>query len=164
MLVHDAQGHPRLASTSRGDQHLTVGLPKALAGSEQAGGKTAHARLIVDRDQMAAPFLRDRAFAGYTIVTLLKTKQYEGLASFTDVGAFVPLTGGLARGRSSAKWPQPTSRFPYPIKKTRCSRCRWPSSVTFVGRFPLRHWKKTRMTIRACPRGGGRTGKPSQRK
>ena len=91
-LLHDEQGHPRLATTSRGDQHLTVGLPKVLARYEQAGGKTAHARLIVDRDQMAAPFLRDLSEAGYTIVTLLKTNQYEGLTPFTEVGEFVPLS------------------------------------------------------------------------
>jgi hypothetical protein len=41
---------------------------------------------------MAAPFLRDLSEAGYTVVTLLKTNQYDGLTSFTDVGAFVPLT------------------------------------------------------------------------
>jgi hypothetical protein len=92
VLVHDEQGHPCLATTSRGDQHLTVGLPKALACYEQAGGNTAHARLIVDREGMAAPFLRDLSEAGYTIVTLLKTNQYEGLTSFTEVGEFVPLT------------------------------------------------------------------------
>jgi hypothetical protein len=92
VLLHDEQGHPRLATTSRGDQHLTAGLPKALARYEQAGGKTAHARLIVDREGMAAPFLRDLAEAGHTIVTLLKTNQYDGLTSFTEVGEFVPLT------------------------------------------------------------------------
>jgi hypothetical protein len=91
-LLHDEQGHPRLATTSRGDQHLTVGLPKVLARYEQAGGNTVHARIIVDREGMAAPFLRDLSEAGYTIVTLLKTNQYDGLTSFTDVGAFVPLT------------------------------------------------------------------------
>jgi len=91
-LLHDEQGHPRLATTSRGDQHLTVGLPQVLARYEQAGGKAAHARLIVDREGMAAPFLRDLAEAGHTVVTLLKTNQYEGLTSFTEVGEFVPLT------------------------------------------------------------------------
>jgi len=92
MLLHDEQGHPRLATTSRGDQHITAGLPQVLARYEQAGGKTAHARLIVDREGMAASFLRDLAEAGHTIVTLLKTNQYEGLASFAEVGEFVPLT------------------------------------------------------------------------
>jgi hypothetical protein len=92
VLLHDEQGHPRLATTSRGDQHLTVGLPQVLARYEQAGGKTAHARIIVDREGMAASFLKDLAEAGHTVVTLLKTNQYEGLSSFTHVGTFVPLT------------------------------------------------------------------------
>jgi hypothetical protein len=92
VLLHDAQGHPRLAITSRGDQHLTVGLPQVIARYEQAGGKTAQARIIVDREGMAAPFLRDLTEAGHTIVTLLKTNQYEGLTSFTEVGEFVPLS------------------------------------------------------------------------
>ena len=91
-LLHDEQGHPRLATTSRGDQHLTGGLPQVLARYEQAGGKTAHARIIVDREGMAAPFLRDLTEAGHIIVTLLKTNQYDGLTSFTEVGEFVPLT------------------------------------------------------------------------
>jgi hypothetical protein len=95
VLLHDEQGHPRLATTSRGDQHLTVGLPQVLACYEQAGGKTAHARIIVDREGMAAPFLRDLAEAGHPIVTLLKTNQYDGLTSFTEVGEFVPLTYDL---------------------------------------------------------------------
>jgi len=92
VLLHDEHGHPRLATTSRGDQHLTVGLPKALACYEQAGGNTAHARIIVDREGMAAPFLRDLSLAGYTVVTLLKTNQYDRLTSFSEVGEFVPLS------------------------------------------------------------------------
>lgn len=91
-LLHDEQGHPLLATTARGDQHLTVGLPQVLARYEQSGGKTAHARLIVDREGMAASFLNDLAEAGHTVVTLLKTNQYDGLTSFTEVGEFVPLT------------------------------------------------------------------------
>jgi len=91
-LLHDKLGHPRLATTARGDQHLTVGLPQVLARYEQAGGKTAHARIIVDREGMAVPFLKNLAEAGHTIVTLLKTNQYDGLTSFTEVGEFVPLT------------------------------------------------------------------------
>jgi hypothetical protein len=92
VLLHDEQGHPRLATTSRGDQHLTRGLPHVLARYEQAGGKTAHARIIVDREGMAAAFLRDLAEAGHTVVTILRTDQYAGLESFTGVGTFVPLT------------------------------------------------------------------------
>jgi hypothetical protein len=48
-LLHDEQGHPHLATTSRADQHLTVGLPQVLARYEQAGGKTAQARIIAFR-------------------------------------------------------------------------------------------------------------------
>ena len=92
VLVHDEQGHPRLVTTSRGDQHLTTGLPQALARYAQAGGATIHARIVVDREGMAAMFLKDLAQAGYTVVTLLRTDQYVGLESFTDVGTFVPLT------------------------------------------------------------------------
>ncbi len=91
-LLHDEQGHPLLATTARGDQHLTVGLPQVLARYHLAGGKTARARIIVDREGMAAPFLRELAEAGHPIVTLLKTNQYDGLASFTEVGEFVPLS------------------------------------------------------------------------
>src|SRR5258708_37601722 len=90
-LLHDEQGHPLLATTARGDQHLTVGLPQVLARYHLAGGKTARARIIVDREGMAAPFLRELAEAGHPIVTLLKTNQYNGLASFTQVGEFLPL-------------------------------------------------------------------------
>lgn len=71
-----------------------MGLPQVLARYEQAGGKTAHARIIVDREGMAAPYFRDLTEAGHTIVTLLKTNQYDGLTSFTEVGEFVPLTHG----------------------------------------------------------------------
>jgi hypothetical protein len=59
---------------------------------EEAGGKTAHARIIVDREGMAAPYFRDLTEAGHTLVTILKTNQYDGLTSFTDIGEFVPLT------------------------------------------------------------------------
>jgi len=70
---------------------LTVGVPAILARYEQATGKATQARIIVDRDQMAAQFLADLVAAGRTVVTVLRTDQYEGLSSFTEVGAFVPL-------------------------------------------------------------------------
>jgi hypothetical protein len=76
---------------ARGDQHLTVGLPAILTRYEQATGKAARARIIVDRDQMAAQFLADLVAAGRTVVTVLRTDQYANLESFTEVGAFVPL-------------------------------------------------------------------------
>jgi hypothetical protein len=163
-LLHDEQGHPRRASTSRGDQHLTVGLPQVLARYEQAGGKTAHARIIVVSFGMAAPFLRDLAEAGHIIVTLLKTNQYDGLTSFTQVGEFVPLTGfpqrsGRPRSGASLLCASVTRS-----KRPGSPEAAWPSSVTFVVRFPVSHRKQTPMQIRACPPGGGRTGKPNPRK
>lgn len=60
VLLHDEQGHPRLAITARGDQHLTIGLPQVLLRYEQGNERESHARVIVDREGMAAPFLRDR--------------------------------------------------------------------------------------------------------
>ena len=48
-------------------------------------------RVVVDREGMAAPFLRDLKALGHTVVTVLRTDQYEGLESFTEVGTFVPL-------------------------------------------------------------------------
>src|SRR5260370_27963179 len=76
---------------ARGDQHLTVGVPEILNRYEQATGKAAQARIIVDRDQMAAQFLADLVAAGRTVVTVLRTDQYANLESFTEVGTFVPL-------------------------------------------------------------------------
>ena len=90
-LLHDEQGHPLLATTDRGDQHLTVGLPRILTRYEASGGRIARARIIVDREGMAAPFLRDLQVGGYTVITLLRTDQYAGLDSFTNVSEFVPL-------------------------------------------------------------------------
>jgi hypothetical protein len=91
VLLHDEQGHPRLATTHRGDQHLTLGLPAILARYEQAAGKAARTRIIVDREGMAGQFLADLVAAGRTVVTVLRTDQYAGLESFTEVGAFIPL-------------------------------------------------------------------------
>src|SRR5258707_9834334 len=76
---------------ARGDQHLTVGLPAILARYEQAAGKAARMRIIVDREGMAAQFLAELVAAGRTVVTVLRTDQYANLESFTEVGAFVPL-------------------------------------------------------------------------
>jgi len=91
LLLHDAQGHPHLATTHRGDLHLTKGVLQFLARYDQATGGHPVARLIIDREGMAAEFLHQLVKAGRTVVTILKSNQYAGLASFTDVGAFVPL-------------------------------------------------------------------------
>jgi hypothetical protein len=91
LLLHDTQGHPHLATTHRGDFHLTKGVCQFLARYEQATGGHPVARLIIDREGMAAECLHQLAQEGRTVVTILKSNQYAGLASFTDVGTFVPL-------------------------------------------------------------------------
>lgn len=92
VLLHDAQGHPLLATTHRGDLHLTSGLPCILQRYEQATGPLHLERLVVDREGMATELLATLQTAGRTVVTLLRTDQYRDLTSFTAVGTFVPLT------------------------------------------------------------------------
>ena len=91
VLLHDAAGHPQLVLTARGDQHLTSGLPDILTRYEQTVDSPVSARVIVDREGMAAPFLQDLKARGYTVVTVLRSDQYDGLEAFTEVGVFVPL-------------------------------------------------------------------------
>ncbi len=108
LLLHDAQGHPHLATTHRGDFHLTKGVLQFLARYDQATGGHPVTRLIIDREGMAAEFLHQLAKEGRTVVTILKSNQYAGLASFTDVGAFVPLCqgrdGAVTREVASARF------------------------------------------------------------
>jgi hypothetical protein len=91
-LLHDDQGHPLLATTHRGDLHLTNGIPQALTCYEQATEALHLASLVVDREAMAADFLAQLSTEARTMTTILKTNQYTGLASFTNIGSFVPLT------------------------------------------------------------------------
>jgi hypothetical protein len=91
VLLHDAQGHPLLATTHRGDQHLTIGLPQILARYAQATGGHTINHVVVDREGMGGEFLAGLVTAGCTVVTILRADQYDGLASFTDIGPFVPL-------------------------------------------------------------------------
>jgi hypothetical protein len=81
-----------LATTTRGDEHVTIGLPQILQRYERVNEQKGQKRVIVDREGMAAPFLRDLHAGGTTVVTLLRTDQYKDLSSFTEVGAFVPLS------------------------------------------------------------------------
>lgn len=48
--------------------------------------------LVVDREAMAGDFLVQLKAQGRSLTTILKTNQYTGLDSFSNVGAFVPLT------------------------------------------------------------------------
>jgi hypothetical protein len=91
-LLHDDQGHPLLATTHRGDQHLTVGLPSIIARYEENEGRTQIKRIIVDREGMATEFLARLHAEGRTVVTILQTTQYRDLSSFSGVGTFVPLS------------------------------------------------------------------------
>ncbi len=90
MLLHDAGGHPLLATTDRGDLHLTTGAPALLARFAQAAPNAPVRRLVIDREGMAAAFLARLAGDGCDVVTVLRADQYVGLASFADVGPFAP--------------------------------------------------------------------------
>src|SRR5262249_27231482 len=90
VLLHDAQGHPLLATTHRGDQHLTMGLPHLLHCHEQAIGQPAVQRVVVDREGVAAEFLAQQKLKGRQTVTLLRADQYESERSFAQVGEWHP--------------------------------------------------------------------------
>src|SRR5258708_30074781 len=91
-LLHDNQGHPLLARTHRGDLHLSNGMPKVRNHYEEGTEGLYLTNLVVDREAMAADFLAQMSAQRRTITTILKTNQYSGLSSFTNVGSFVPLT------------------------------------------------------------------------
>lgn len=90
-LLHDAQGHPLLALTHRGDTHLTAGLAAIVARYEAAANAAAVRRIVVDREGLAAPLLARLAAEGRAIVTILRANQYAGLDAFADIGDFLPL-------------------------------------------------------------------------
>jgi hypothetical protein len=90
VLLHDARGHPLLATTHRGDQHLTIGLPHLLHCHEQAIDQMGVQRVVIDREGMAAEFLAQQKLAGRQVVTLLRSDQYESERSFDEVGEWQP--------------------------------------------------------------------------
>jgi len=71
VVLHDQEGHLLLATTHRGDQHLTIGLPAMLTRYEQAAGLESLKRVVVDREGMAAEFLARLSREGRTIVTIV---------------------------------------------------------------------------------------------
>ena len=111
VVVHDAQAHPLLATTHRGDQHLTIGLPQILHCYEQATGQAQVQRVVVDREGMAAEFLAQLHQEGRQVVTLLRSDQYEGEGSFEQVGAWHALrsnrTGHVICEVASARFTLP---------------------------------------------------------
>jgi hypothetical protein len=90
VVLHDADGHPLLATTHRGDCHLTVGAPQMLHSYEQAIGQAHVQRVVVDREGMAAEFLAQQKLEGRQVITLLKADQYAGEESFDQVGEWHP--------------------------------------------------------------------------
>ncbi len=92
MLLHDEHGHPLLATTHRGDIHLTVGLPRIIERYERAAGRRLVQRVVVDREGMSAGFLAGLAKDGRGAATVMRRNQYSGIESFTEVGEFVAIS------------------------------------------------------------------------
>jgi len=90
VVFHDAHGHPLLATTHRGDHHLTSGFPRMLHCYEQATGQVALLRIVVDREGVAAAFLAQLRLEGRQVITLLRSDQYESEQSCEHVGAWQP--------------------------------------------------------------------------
>lgn len=121
VLLHDAAGHPLLATTHRGDLPLKEGVPPLVTRYEQAAEDAHLGRLVVDREGMAAEWLAGLAAQGRTVVTILRADQYHGLASFSEIGPFVPwrrdrqgrVTREVALARCSLPLPDhPGQRLP----------------------------------------------------
>lgn len=64
-------------------------VPPILAHLKESTGMMVPRCVVVDREGMAAPLLRDLQAQGYTVITLLRTDQYDDLELFTEVGQFV---------------------------------------------------------------------------
>jgi len=116
VLLHDEQGHPLLATTHRGDQHLMEGLPSIIARYEQQESLARVERIIVDREGMGTEFLAGLHAEGKTVVTILRTNQYQDLTSFSEVGSFLPLStdakGQLTREVAPARITLPRPDHP----------------------------------------------------
>jgi hypothetical protein len=67
------------------------GLPSVIALYEHNEEHVQVKRIIVDREGMGTEFLASLHAEGRTVVTILRTNQYQDLASFCDVGTFLPL-------------------------------------------------------------------------
>src|SRR6266566_4514629 len=90
VVLHDDEGHPLLATTHRGDQHLTQGAPQLLHRYEQVTDLVHLDYLVVDREGMAVEFLSQLHPEGRRVVTLLRSNQYADEGSFTEVGEWLP--------------------------------------------------------------------------
>jgi hypothetical protein len=112
-LLHDEQGHPLMVMTGRGDQHLTVGLPTLIKRFEKQRPSPGAQQIVVDRECMSGAFLQEWS-QNYTLITILKSNQYQGLASFDEVGDFMPLetnaVGEVVKEVASAKFNLPVPK------------------------------------------------------
>jgi hypothetical protein len=144
VLLHDERGHPLLAMTFRGDQHLTIGAPLLLSCYEQATDQGWGQRVVVDREGMAAEFLAQQQLAGRQVVTLLKADQYESEGSFDQVGAWHPwrfnragqVICEVAAARFALPRPDPTD----PAVEVAVALIRdWPKKLRSFGRRAGRH-------------------------
>ena len=116
VVLHDARGHPLLATTHRGDQHLTLGLPCMLHRYEQATGQALMQRVVVDRDQMAAEFLAQLQQEGRQVVTLRRRRPIPSgriISTGRRVGAVAlqPERSGDRRSSSSPFRFEATRRY-----------------------------------------------------
>lgn len=140
-FLHDAQGHPLLVTTTRGDTHLSVSLPEIVRQYEQALSAPLNPALlssttqpqppatqsvkvkeiVADREIMAANFLATQLGEGRWFITLLEITQYKGLDCFEEVGEFIPLEydrqGGLIHEVAPAKFCL-TLNLPHSTAKT----------------------------------------------
>ena len=89
-VLHDPAGHPLIATTARGDAHLTTTVPALLEQYETATDSFARI-IIIDREGMSGNFLATLVAQQRIVVTILRADQYQGLDSFTEVGPFEPL-------------------------------------------------------------------------
>jgi hypothetical protein len=147
VLLHDDHGHPLLVTTARGDTHLTSGVPQILTRYEQACGRRLITRIIVDREGMGAEFLATLVAEGRTVITLLRSDQYTGLDSFTDVGAFVPFAydrqGVVIREVAPAPFGLPRPDQPremLPVWVALVRDLRWQVPVPCDDDAPPSHW------------------------
>ena len=136
VLLHDQHGHPLVATTHRGDQHLTIGLPHLMEQYCAETSQGVHPQVVVDREGMSGDFLAAVVAKGWTVITLLRTDQYAGIASFTEVGPFVPLTtdrhGTVTREVAAARFAlsipgQPGTTLPLRVALIRDLRRSVPS-------------------------------------
>ena len=87
-----------------------MGLPHILDRYTQIAGTQPAVCIMVDREGMKAKFLAELVAAGYTVITLLKSNQYTGIAFlvvvFGDPGCPDPTAAYQLTIRVATKWLQ----------------------------------------------------------